>query len=729
MVEDTLALDPLIGKIISERYRVLERIGRGGFGAVYKVQHVRLDKTLALKVLFEHTHQNPRMIKRFEREARATCRIGHDNIVEITDFARDRRVGYYFVMEYLAGETLCERLRKLGPMPVARIIHVGCQIADALAATHSKGIVHRDLKPDNIFLMRKRHEEDFVKVLDFGIAAMGASDEQAPRLTRHGAMLGTPAYMSPEQAEGKPADNRSDIYSLGIILYEMATGKVPYRNAASMAVLEMHRSTEPIPPRKARPDLDIPSAMEAIILRALRKSVSQRYQSMREVYNDLVNISHQIDMSGVQARRPEVRVDAPTAPLQSAEPEEPEWLDEDLVLLDDEDLIEEEPTQAMPVVSSGIILDDDPTRVDSFPGHYAAPAAPTGPMLVRDADILDSSPAIPEANASPGVTEETVAATVALPSEVRQDDSHSEPKWTSEPVPVRPEPARTSPSTRAQSGRRKPSVWQRPPVLIAVGFLLTVGLWLLGHAAWQAFSTPEKERPERASRGDREDIDERETDDGLGPFEFGKGTKKSAPGKATPHPVQRKKPTPEVKRTAAKTPEAKAPTAAEVPTAAGAPERVAQKPAAAPQPASLPQVLTVKRQGEESEQPRGRAGVELVATPVVTRRAGVMTPATIGRAGIALEQSQVFITLLSTPEGATVSRGGKELGKTPLDLTLDRADERVGFKLTLKGHVTSTTRLKLNASVTKRVKLRKKGRGGGNRRGGGGRGGNSYDFL
>ena len=127
-------VDPLIGTIVSERYRILERIGRGGFGAVYRVQHVRLDKILALKVLFEHAHQNPRMIKRFEREARATCRIGHENIVEITDFARDRSIGYYFVMELLEGETLGERLQKLGPMPAARVVHIAKQMADALAA-------------------------------------------------------------------------------------------------------------------------------------------------------------------------------------------------------------------------------------------------------------------------------------------------------------------------------------------------------------------------------------------------------------------------------------------------------------------------------------------------------------------------------------------------------------------------------------------------------------------
>lgn len=281
--------DPLIGQILSERYRVLERIGRGGFGAVYRVQHIRLDKTLALKVLFDRTGENPRMIKRFEREARAACRIGHDNIVEITDFARFGDHGYYFVMEYLEGETLGRRIKRLGPMAPGRLVHIGCQIADALAATHSKGIIHRDLKPDNVFLTHRRADADFVKVLDFGIAAMMEPGEHAIGLTDHGAMLGTPAYMSPEQATGMAATAQSDIYSLGILLYEMATGSVPFRDQNAMSVLEMHRAREPMAPRAARPDLDIPEGIEAVILRALRKSLSQRYSSMREVQSDLMD--------------------------------------------------------------------------------------------------------------------------------------------------------------------------------------------------------------------------------------------------------------------------------------------------------------------------------------------------------------------------------------------------------------------------------------------------------
>jgi serine/threonine-protein kinase len=352
------------------------------------------------------------MIKRFEREARATCRIGHENIVGITDFARDSRVGYYFVMEHLVGETLGSRLQKLGPMPSPQIIHVACQIADALAATHAKGIVHRDLKPDNVFLVRKRDENSFVKILDFGIVGMADMDDAQPRLARHEAMRGTPAYMSPEQAEGQNPDHRSDIYSLGIMLYELATGQVPYRNAAALAVLEMHRSSEPTPPREARPDLEILPALERIILRALRKSPAQRYQSMREVYNDMVNLSQQIDMRGVMGRLPEHRVDGPPTPApEDIETEEPEWLDEDLVLLDDgadtnDDLAPIGPTQ--PMASA---LDNAPTLMDQ-------PRVPTQDQLEPAAGHSLTA----EASVQPSETSAARPSPAVAASEARKND-------------------------------------------------------------------------------------------------------------------------------------------------------------------------------------------------------------------------------------------------------------------------------------------------------------------
>ncbi len=692
MENEALASDPLIGKIISERYRVLERIGRGGFGAVYKVQHIRLDKTLALKVLFEHTHQNPRMIKRFEREARATCRIGHDNIVEITDFARDRRVGYYFVMEHLVGETLAERLRKLGPMPGARIIHIACQIADALAATHAKGIVHRDLKPDNIFLVRKRNEESFVKILDFGIAAMGDLEDQMPRLTRHGAMLGTPAYMSPEQAEGKPPDHRSDIYSLGIILYEMATGQVPYRNAASMAVLEMHRSTDPVPPRQARPDLNIPPSLERVTLRSLRKLVSQRYQSMREIYNDLVNVSQQIDMSDVigLGRRPEVRVDGPPTPMpDDVEQEEPEWLDEDLVLLD-------EPAETLQLTAAQ--LQGAPTMVDRDP--------PTDPVMVEEEAIFEDVTG--EEN-----TEATFEAIVVPEATMPME----QPRWSKAPGDraakttrtQAPKPASTDrihkahPAAKKKSsakrGKKKPTIWQRPAFLMAAGFAVTFALY----GAFLALQSPDRAP--------------------TAPNTEATPTKRAPEAVPAPEPASQTDAEDERVAETATEPEPKAGTAK--PTEAGEPAP-AIAPAEAPAAAKPVPAVAIERRTPAPETERRPAGPVTEAPFIVVARVAEQLERR-ARVGVEIQFSTVELELMSNPEGAAVYRGKEKLGVTPFKVLLPRQDEKIKLTFKLKGYASKPRKVALNGDKAVVVKLRKPRAGGG--RGGRGSSGNTYEIY
>ena len=436
--------DPLIGKVVSDRYRILERIGLGGFGAVYKVQHIRLDKILALKVLFEHTHQNPRMIKRFEREARATCRIGHENIVEITDFARDRRIGYYFVMEYLIGETLCDRLRKTGPMDPRHVVRIGTQIADALAATHTKGIIHRDLKPDNIFLVDKRKQTDFIKILDFGIAAMNDLEEDVPRLTRHGTMLGTPSYMAPEQAEGKLADQRADIYSLGIILYEMTTGNVPFRNASSLAVLEMHRSTPPVPPRQACPELNIPHSLEQIILRGLRKELPERYQSMREIYNDLLTEEKKLGPIEDSAGMMTVIDSKPEPDQDDRTPGQLEWLDDDVIELDAnvvELVAEDEWSEENEPIAVTELFNEPATEpyVQNKPNVTSAPNRTV--VATPNSNARHSKPEVPSIAESDRKTTDT--------------DRKPHPKPSSPSIPF----------------------WRSPWVLVVTGFLLMAALY------------------------------------------------------------------------------------------------------------------------------------------------------------------------------------------------------------------------------------------------------------
>ena len=276
--------EPLVGKIIDGRYEVLKLLGKGGMGKVFQVRHKDLEKILAMKTLHQHLTHDPSTVERFKREAKAASRIGSEHIIEMTDYGEDPDAGHYFVMEFLEGLDLSGRLEKYGPMHYSEACHVLLQVCDALALTHAQDIIHRDLKPENLVLVDIGRRADVVKILDFGIAAMkGAAEEGAEKLTQAGTIFGTPTYMSPEQAYGMDLDNRTDIYSLGCMLYEMVTGFVPFKADHPLQVLDMHLNVAPTPPTQVRPDLAIPPPLEAVILRAMAKNRDERYQSVREI--------------------------------------------------------------------------------------------------------------------------------------------------------------------------------------------------------------------------------------------------------------------------------------------------------------------------------------------------------------------------------------------------------------------------------------------------------------
>lgn len=282
--------DPLVGKVVGGRYEVVALLGKGGMGKVFKVKHVELEKVFAMKTLHMHLTHDAATVERFKREARAASKIGCENIIEMTDYGEDPEAGHYFVMEFLEGDDLSKRIKKYGPMHYTETCHVVLQICDALAAVHHEGIIHRDLKPENIVLIDKDRRVDIVKILDFGIAAMKTQyEEGAERLTQAGTIFGTPTYMSPEQAYGMDLDSRTDIYSLGCILYEMMTGFVPFKADHPLQVLDMHLNVQPTPPSVVRPDLSIPPPMEAIILRAMAKDKNERYQSVVEIQQAILS--------------------------------------------------------------------------------------------------------------------------------------------------------------------------------------------------------------------------------------------------------------------------------------------------------------------------------------------------------------------------------------------------------------------------------------------------------
>ena len=277
--------DGLLGQTIDQRYRVEALLGEGGMGLVYRVTHTRLNKPLAIKVLRRENTKDPEVLARFRREAESASGIGNQHIVDIHDFGELEDGSTYFVMECLEGLDLIDALDVAQRMPEGRAIHIAVQLCRALGAAHDAGIVHRDLKPENVFLIRRNDTEDFVKVLDFGIAKVANGPK---RLTRDGEVLGTPHYMSPEQCEGDGVDHRTDIYALGVLLYEMLTGHVPHDADTMMGILTKQMYEDPIPPKVRVPQIS--EALEQLIMRCLEKKPEQRYQTMHDIESDLRRI-------------------------------------------------------------------------------------------------------------------------------------------------------------------------------------------------------------------------------------------------------------------------------------------------------------------------------------------------------------------------------------------------------------------------------------------------------
>ncbi len=280
--------DPLIGRVLSERYRIVRKIGEGGMGCVYQAQHALIEKKIALKVLFMDLTRRADIVARFLQEAKSASRIGHENVIDISDFGQSPEGLVYIAMEYLDGQDLGKTLRSERTMEWARARPILMQITKALRAAHEHGIIHRDMKPENVYLVQREGRPDFVKVLDFGIAKVVTSDDaDAPRLTQTGMIFGTPEYMSPEQAQGHPPDHRVDVYAVGCIMYHMLTGSVPFMADSFMGILTKHLLEPPVPLRQRRPDLNISADVEAVCMRALEKDREKRWADMDAFYRAL----------------------------------------------------------------------------------------------------------------------------------------------------------------------------------------------------------------------------------------------------------------------------------------------------------------------------------------------------------------------------------------------------------------------------------------------------------
>lgn len=283
--------DELIGTVLNERYVITSEIGRGGMSIVYKGIQQPMDRTVAIKMLQAQLVSDQISIKRFQQEAQAASHLQHPNVITIYDYGVVATGQPYLVMDYLEGESLADIIKRDNHVSTDRVVPIFVQACEALEHAHQKGVIHRDLKSSNIMLIDFEGRRDFVKVVDFGIAKlMPSSGKQSQNLTQTGEIFGSPIYMSPEQCMGQALDPRSDIYSMGAMMYESLSGLPPLMGDTIIDTMQMHVSTPPQPFSKIRPDLPVPEALEKIVMKALAKKPEQRYQSMQEFRDALAHV-------------------------------------------------------------------------------------------------------------------------------------------------------------------------------------------------------------------------------------------------------------------------------------------------------------------------------------------------------------------------------------------------------------------------------------------------------
>src|SRR5438874_2772166 len=286
--------DPLLGRVINDRYKIIEQIGHGGMGRVYKALQAPLDRLVALKVLGAGHDRDPNFYKRFFLEASVTAKLTHPNTITLYDYGRTEDGIFFIAMEYLNGRTLSAAMQQDGPLAQERVIHIAQQICRSLREAHSLRIIHRDLKPANVMLLRQHDDHDFVKVLDFGLVKFFQGDTSDGDITNAGTFMGSPHYIAPEQARNQAPDQRCDIYSLGVLAYHMLTGSVPFTAPNPVDIILKHLHDVPPKPREQRPDLNIDAELEAIVLRCMAKDRADRFQSMDDLLIELRTVRRRL---------------------------------------------------------------------------------------------------------------------------------------------------------------------------------------------------------------------------------------------------------------------------------------------------------------------------------------------------------------------------------------------------------------------------------------------------
>ncbi|HEY9788399.1 MAG TPA: serine/threonine-protein kinase [Candidatus Obscuribacterales bacterium] len=292
----TVGDDPLLGLVVEGRYRIESVIGQGSAGTVYKAIQELIGREVAIKVLHDYLVSDDEFIKRFRQEAKASSRLSHPNIITIYDFGVLPKTGRpYIAMDLLRGTPLSDVITEQNHLPLEEAIPIMTQVCSALGEAHRQGVVHRDVKPENIVLVDRSGQHHFPIVVDFGIARLVQEDADIAKITRTGTVCGSPTYMSPEQCTSSKVDHRSDIYSLGIVIYETLTGTVPFMSDELAKVMAMHLTDPPKPLNQVRLDLRFPDRLEEVVNKALAKNPDERYQSMEEFSDALAEAAKSQD--------------------------------------------------------------------------------------------------------------------------------------------------------------------------------------------------------------------------------------------------------------------------------------------------------------------------------------------------------------------------------------------------------------------------------------------------
>jgi len=327
--------DHYLGQEVAGQFRIVEKIGKGGMGAVYKAEQPDMNRYVAIKILHSRYLSRSDLVSRFRREARAMSQLSHPNTARVFLYGQLDDGACYFVMEYLAGQNLAQIVRAEGAMKPRRAIRIMTQVCSALEEAHQAGIVHRDLKPENIFVTSQGGIRDFPKVLDFGLAKVTERQMRPGSmvLTQQGMVFGTPEFMSPEQAHGKTLDARSDIYSLGIILYELLTGKLPFDAKQPIEYIQLHVNATPIPLSERRPGATFPPGLENVVMKALAKKPEDRFASAAEFAAALESVLQAdigeggpISLPTPIPAAPSLQAAAPIEPLRGLENRRAPWL-------------------------------------------------------------------------------------------------------------------------------------------------------------------------------------------------------------------------------------------------------------------------------------------------------------------------------------------------------------------------------------------------------------------